>query len=122
MRSVENAGCGKCGVGKMRGVENAGCGKCGVWKMRSVENAGCGKCGVWKMRRKFQFSVSLCHSNVDKQCVNDKKKNKKTKKRDALLHFKMRKVGMVVAVVEICTRTPLCCRPCFLKEFRSIVN
>ena len=73
MGSVENAECGKCGVWKMRGVENAECGKCGVWKMRSVENAGCGKCGVWKMRRKFQFSVSLCHSNKDKQCVNDKK-------------------------------------------------
>ena len=43
MRSVENAGCGKCGVWKMRGVENAECGKCGVWKMRSVENAECGK-------------------------------------------------------------------------------
>ena len=90
--------------------------------MRSVENAECGKCGVWKMRRKFQFPVSLCHSNMDKQCVNDKKKIIKTKKRDALLHFKMRKVGMVVAVVEICTRTPLCCRPCVFKEFRSIVN
>ena len=63
--SVENAECG---------VRSAECGKCGVWKMGSVENAGCGKCGVWKMRRKFQFSVSLCHSNVDKQCVNDKKK------------------------------------------------
>ena len=88
--------------------------------MRSEE---CGKGGVWKMRRKFQFSVSLCHSNVDKKCVNDKKKIIiKTKKRDALLHFKMRKVGMVVAVVEICTRTPLCCRPCVFKEFRSIVN
>ena len=102
--SVENAECG------VRSVENAGCGKCGVWKMPSVENAGCGKCGVWKMRRKFQFSVSLCHSNVDKQCVNDKKK-KKTEKRDALLHFKIGKVGMVVGVVEICIRTPLCCRP-----------
>ena len=45
----------------MRGVENAECGKCGVWKMRGVENAECGKC------------VSLCHSNVDKQCANDKK-------------------------------------------------
>ena len=58
--SVENAECG------VRSVENAECGKCGVWKMRSV-----------KMRRKFQFSVSLCHSNKDKQCVNDKKKKKK---------------------------------------------
>ena len=66
----------ECGVWKMRSVENAGCGKCGVWKMWGVENAECGKCGVWKMRRKFQFSVSLCHSNVDKQCVNDKKKQK----------------------------------------------
>ena len=68
---MENA---ECGVWKMRSVENAECGKRGVWKTRSVENAGCGKCGVWKMRRKFQFSVSLCHSNKDKQCVNDKKK------------------------------------------------
>ena len=50
----------------MRSVENAGCGKCGVWKMRGVENAGC---------------VSLCHSNVDKQCVNDKNKNKNKKTR-----------------------------------------
>ena len=76
------------------------------------------------MRRKFQFSVSLCHSNVDKQCVNDKKKKlkKKTEKRNALLHFKIGKVEMVVGVVEICTRTPLCCRPCVFKEFRSIVN
>ena len=38
VRSVENAGCGKCGVWKMRGVENTECGKCGVWKIRSVEN------------------------------------------------------------------------------------
>ena len=38
VRSVENAGCGKCGVWKMPGVENAECGKCRVWKMRSVEN------------------------------------------------------------------------------------
>ena len=74
VRSVENTECGKCRVWKMRSVENAGCRKCGVWKMRGVENAGCGKCGVWKMRRKFQFSVSLCHPNVDKQCVSDKKK------------------------------------------------
>ena len=43
----------------MRSVENEGCGKCGVWKVRSVENAGCGKCGVWKMCRKFQFSISI---------------------------------------------------------------
>ena len=58
----------------MRSVENAECGKCGVWKMRSVENTECGKCGVWKMRRKFQFSVSLSHSNADKQCVENKNK------------------------------------------------
>ena len=44
MRSVENAGCGKCGVWKMRGVENEECGKCGAWKMRGVENVKCGKC------------------------------------------------------------------------------
>ena len=81
MRSVENAECGKCGVWKMWGVENAGCGKCGVWKMRGVENVGCGKCRVWKMRRKFQFSVSLSHSNADKQCVSNKKINKNKKKR-----------------------------------------
>ena len=67
-------------------MQNEECGKGGVWKMQSVENGSveneeCGKCGVWKMRRKFQFSVSLCHSNVDKQCVNNKKinKNKKTR-------------------------------------------
>ena len=66
--------------GGKRGVRSAECGKCRVWKMRGVENEECGKCGVWKMRRKFQFSVSLCHSNVDKQCVNNKKiKNKKTR-------------------------------------------
>ena len=58
-------------------MENAECGKCGVWKMRGVENAECGKCGVWKMRRKFQFSVSLSHSNADKQCVNNKKPSRK---------------------------------------------
>ena len=67
-RSVENAGCGKCGVWKMRGVENAECGKCGVWKMRGVENAECGKCGVWKMRSvenfnfPFQYEINK-HSN-----------------------------------------------------------
>ena len=66
----------ECGV---RSVENAGCGKCRVWKMRGVENAECGKCV-----QKFQFSVSLCHSNVDKQCVNDKKKNKKKKQKNAM--------------------------------------
>ena len=55
-------------------MENAGCGKCGVWKMRGVENAECGKCGVWKMRRKFQFSVSLSRSNVDKRCVENENK------------------------------------------------
>ena len=55
--------------------------------MRSVENAGCGKCGVWKMRRKFQFSISLCHSNVDKQCVNDKKKINKKKKTRCIIAF-----------------------------------
>ena len=90
--------------------------------MRSAENAGCGKCGVWKMRRKFQFSVSLSHPNADKQCVNYKKINKNKKKSDALLHFKMRRVGMVVGVVEIRTRTLLCCRPCVFIEFRLIVN
>ena len=47
-------------------VENMECG------VRSVENTECGKCGVWKMRRKFQFSVSLSHSNADKQCVENK--------------------------------------------------
>ena len=55
-------------------MENAECGKCGVWKMRGVENAECGKCGVWKMRRNFQFSVSLSHSNADKQYVENKNK------------------------------------------------
>ena len=74
MRGVENEECGKCGVWKTRSVENAGCGKCGVWEMRGVENAECGKCGVCKMRRKFQFSVSLSHSNADKQCVENKNK------------------------------------------------
>ena len=54
-------------------MENGECGKGGVWKMRSVENAERGKCGVWKMPGKFQFSVSLSHSNADKQCVNIKK-------------------------------------------------
>ena len=44
--------------------------------MWGVENAACGKCGVWKMRGKFLFSVSLSHSNADKQCVNNKKKIK----------------------------------------------
>ena len=70
----------------MRGVENAECGKCGVWKMGNVcvekgstrvrwkmWSAECGKCGVCKMQGKFQFSVSLSHSNADKHCVNNKK-------------------------------------------------
>ena len=51
----------------MQGVERFG-GK------RGVRSAECGKCGVWKMRRKFQFSVSLSHSNADKQCVENKNK------------------------------------------------
>ena len=62
------------GLGGKRGVRSAECGKCRVWKMRGVENVECGKCGVWKMRRKFQFSVSLSHSNADKQCVENKNK------------------------------------------------
>ena len=44
---------GKRGV---RSVENAGCGKCGVWKMRSVENAGCGKC-VENFNFLFQYVI-----------------------------------------------------------------
>lgn len=67
------------------------CAKCGVWKMRGVE-----------MSRKFQFSVSISHSNAEKQCVNNKKK-RKTKKRYTSLHFKMRRAGMVIGVVEVCT-------------------
>ena len=75
------------------------------------------------MRGKFQFSVSLSHSNADKQCVNNKKKLIKTKKRDALLHFKMRRVGMVVGVVEVCTVHE---RPCvvvhaFLKSLDRLL-
>ena len=42
--------------------------------MRGVENKEFGKCRVWKMRRTFQFSVSLSHSNADKQCVGNKNK------------------------------------------------
>ena len=53
------------------------------------------------MRRKFQISVSISHSNAEKQCVNNKKI--KTKKRDASLHFKIRRVGMLIGVVEVCT-------------------
>ena len=70
-------------------VENEECGKCGVRKMRGVENAECGKCGVWKMRAKFQFSVSLSHSNADKQCVNNKNKKKinKNKKTRCIIAF-----------------------------------
>ena len=49
------------------------------------------------MRRKFQISVSVSHSNAEKQCVNNKKI------RDASLHFKMRRVGMLIGVLEICT-------------------
>ena len=68
MRSVENAGCGKCGVWKMRGVENAECGKCGVWKMRSVENAeygnaGCGKC-VENFNFPFHFPIPMRINSV----------------------------------------------------------
>ena len=55
MRSVENAGCGKCGVWKMWSVENAGCEKRVVWKIWSVENAECGKCGCGKCVENFNF-------------------------------------------------------------------
>ena len=46
----------------MRSVENAGCGKCGVWKMRSVENAGCRKCQyeIIKESNSFIFSLKEC--------------------------------------------------------------
>ena len=71
-------------------VEN---GECGVWKMRGVENAGCVKCGVCKMRRKFQISVSISHSNAEKQCINNKKIKIKTKKRDASLHLRCAGLG-----------------------------
>ena len=74
---------------------------------------------MWKMRGKFQFSVSLSHSNADKQCVNNKKIIIiKTKKRHALMHFKMRRVGMVVGVVEVCTahERPCVVVPAFLKK------
>ena len=37
VRSVENAECGKRGVGKTRSVENAECGKRGVWKFFSLK-------------------------------------------------------------------------------------
>ena len=30
------------------------------------------------MRRKFQFSISISHSNMEKQCVNNKKTSKWT--------------------------------------------
>ena len=70
-----------------------------MWKIRGVENAK--KISIFRFTFSFQW---------DKQCVNNKKIKIKTKKRDALLHFKMRRVRMVVGVVEVCTRTPLCCR------------
>ena len=58
--------------------------------MRSVESAEC---------RKFSISFSIFHfnfrRNVEKQCVKIKKK----KKLDELLHFKMRRAGMVMSVV-----------------------
>ena len=63
VRSVENAGCGKCGVWKMRGVENAGCGKCGVWKMRGVEKAECGKC-VENFNFPSHFVIPMWINNV----------------------------------------------------------
>jgi len=70
----------------MRRVENAECGKCGVWKVRSVENAKCGKCGVWKMG-----SVESAESG-----------KMFFKEREASLHFKMRRVGMVIGVGKVC--------------------
>ena len=57
MPSVENVGCGKCGVWKMRDVENAECGKCGVWKMRSVENVECRKY-VENFNFPFQYEIN----------------------------------------------------------------
>ena len=47
----------------MRSVENAGCGKCGVWKMRSVENAGCGKCGE-NFNSPFQLPIPMRINSV----------------------------------------------------------
>ena len=41
----------------MRSVENVGCGKCGVWKMLSVENAECGKC-VENFNFPFQYEIN----------------------------------------------------------------
>ena len=73
MRSVENAGCGKCGVWKMRSVENAGCGKRGVWKMRGVENAECGKC-VENFNFPSHFVIPMWINNV--QTIKKKKKKK----------------------------------------------
>ena len=58
-----------------------------------MENAEC---------RKFQFSISISifhfnfRRNAEKQCVNNKKKNK-IKKCAESLHFKMRGAGMVIS-------------------------
>ena len=50
--SVENAECG------VRSVENAGCGKCGVWKMRGVENINIKLAS--KESNSFIFSLKEC--------------------------------------------------------------
>ena len=60
----------------MRSVENAGCGKCGVWKMRGVENAECGKC-VENFNFPSHFVIPMWINNV--QTIKKINKKKKTR-------------------------------------------
>ena len=64
----------------------------GVWKMRGVENTECGnaECGECVENFNFQFQFQFSISNAEKQCVNNKKKEKK----NAMSHCILRCAGL----------------------------